>query len=120
MNAPPLLNDSIRLAKYLFCLDAVLGFFSIGTAALYGAANAPDDPWGAFFLLFIPLCGLWALFCYGAYRGLTRRDALTRVVFWISVIGHFPAFPIGTAISGAGIWLWRRVSPQPAAVSRDA
>ncbi len=105
-----LMNDRVRLAKYLFFLDAVVGILGIGGAALYGAAYSSKSAWVAFFPVFIPFSALWALFCYGAYKGLTSPNAFGKVVFWLFVVGHVPAFPVGTAISGACIWLWRGLS----------
>jgi hypothetical protein len=105
-----LMNDRVKLAKYLFSLDAVLGILSIGGAALYGAAYSSKSVWVAFFPVFVPFSALWALFCYGAYKGLTSPNAFSKVVFWLFVVGHVAAFPVGTAISGACIWLWRGLS----------
>lgn len=104
------MGDRIRLAKYLFSLDAVLGILSIGGAALYGAAYSSKSMWAAFLPIFVPFSVLWALFCYGAYKGLTSPNALSKLVFWVFVVGHVFAFPIGTAISAACIWLWRNLS----------
>ena len=104
------MNDRIRVAKYLFSLDAVLGILGIGGAALYGAAYSSKSLWAAFVPIFVPFSALWMLFCYGAYKGLTRPNAFTRLVFWLFVVGHVFAFPVGTAISGACIWLWRDLS----------
>lgn len=104
--------DRIRLAKYLFSLDAVLGILSIGGASLYGAAYSSKSVWAASLPVFLPLSALWALFCYGAYRGLTSPNVFTNLVFWLFVVGHVFAFPIGTATSAACIWLWRGQSPR--------
>lgn len=101
------MNDRIRLAKYLFSLDAALGILAIGGAALYGAAFNPKSGWATFLLILVPFSALWASFCYGAYKGLTGPNAFTRVLFWVFVVGHVFAFPVGTAISGACVWLWR-------------
>ena len=98
-----------RLAKLLFALDAILGVASIGGAALYGATYASGNVWVAFFKVFIPASVLWALFCYGAYKGLTSGNLALKILFWLFVVGHAPAFPVGTAISGACIWLWREL-----------
>ena len=106
------MNDRIRVAKYLFSLDAVLGILAIGVAALYGSVWSSKSVWEAFLPVFVTLSPLWALFCYGAYKGLTRPNAFTRLVFWLFVVGHVFGFPIGTAISGACIWLWRDLSPR--------
>ena len=105
-----LMNDRVRLAKYLFSLDAVLGILSIGGAALYGAAYSSKSLWVAFLPVFVSFSVLWALFCYGAYKGLTSPNAFTKTLFWLFVSGHVVAFPVGTAISGACIWLWRGLS----------
>jgi hypothetical protein len=104
------MNDRVTLAKYLFSLDAVLGILSVGGAALYGAAYSSKSIWVAFFPVFVPFSLLWALFCYGAYKGLTSPNAFSKVIFWLFVVGHVVAFPVGTAISGACIWLWRGLS----------
>lgn len=97
----------MKLAKVLFVLDAGLGILSIVGAALYGAAYASKSAWAAFFSVFLPFAALWVLFCYGAYKGLTTTNAFLKVVFWVSVVGHVFAFPVGTAFSGICIWLWR-------------
>lgn len=97
---------------YLFSLDAVLGILSIGGAALYGAAYSSKPVWAAFLPIFLPFSALWALFCYGAYKGLTSTNAFLNVVFWLFVVGHIVGFPVGTAISGVCIWLWRSLSPR--------
>ena len=106
------MNDRVRLAKYLFSLEAALGILSIGGAALFGAAYSSKSMWLAFPLIFVPFSALWALFCYGAYKGLTSPNVFSNLVFWLFVVGHLFAFPIGTAISGACIWLWRDLSPR--------
>jgi hypothetical protein len=108
------MNDRVRLAKYLFSLDAVLGILGIAGAALYGAAYSSKSVWVAFFPVFVPLSALWALLCYGAYKGLTSPNAFSKIVFWLFVAGHVPAFPVGTAISGACVWLWRDLSTHSA------
>jgi hypothetical protein len=100
-------ENRARLAKLLFSLDAVLGIASIGGASLYGAAYSAGNVWVAFFTTFIPLGLLWALFCYGAYKGLASENVLLRILFWSFVVGHAIAFPVGTAIAGAAVWLWR-------------
>lgn len=104
------LNDRARLARYLFCLDAVLGVFSIGSAVFFGTAYTSASFAEAFFPVFLPFSVLWLLFCYGAYKGLTGRNVFGKLVFWISVIGHFFVFPIGTAFSGVCLLLWRDLS----------
>jgi hypothetical protein len=105
-----LVNDRIRLARYLFTLDALLGILAIGGAALYGAAYSSKSMWASFLLVFVPFSVLWALFCYAAFKGLTKPGALSKIAFWLFVVGHLAAFPIGTAISGACVWLWRNLS----------
>jgi hypothetical protein len=103
------MRDRVRLAKLLFSVDAVLGILSIGGAALYGAAYSSKSLWMAFLPVFVPFSVLWALFCYGAYKGLTSPNAVSKVLFWLFVAGHAVGFPIGTAIAGACIWLWREL-----------
>jgi len=56
--------DRIRVAKFIFSLDAVLGILSVGGAALYGAAYASGNMWTTFFAIFVPFAVLWALICY--------------------------------------------------------
>ena len=107
-----LLEDRIRVAKVMFSLDAVLGILSVGGAALYGAALASGNAWTAFFSTFLPLALLWSVLCYCAYRGLTSEKAVLKVVFWVYVVGNVFAFPVGTAISGISIWLWRDLKTQ--------
>ena len=105
------MNDRTRVAKYLFSLDAVLGILSIGGAALYGAAYSSKSIWVAFFPVFVPLAVLWAVLCYGGYKGLKSSNVFLTLLFWLLVVGHFFAFPVGTAFSLACIWLWRDLSP---------
>src|SRR5262252_720972 len=97
------------LSKFTFTLDAILGILSVGGAALYGAALTSGNPWVAFFAVFVPCSALWALFCYGAYKGLTSENAALEVVFWLYVVGNFFVFPVGTVIAGVSIWLWREL-----------
>ena len=106
-----LLSDRRRLAKYLFVLDTVLGIVSIGGAAIFGATYSSHGFWLTVLPIFVPSSVLWALFCYGAYKGLTSPNAFTRLLFWLFVVGHVFAIPVGTAISGACIWLWRKLPP---------
>ena len=106
------MKNPLRLAKYLFYLDAVLGIISIGGAALYGAAYSSKSLWAAFLPIFLPFSALWVLFCYGAYRGLTGPNVFAKLMFWLFVLGHAIAFPVGTAIAGVAVWLWREASPR--------
>lgn len=101
------LSDRIKVAKFVFSLDALLGILSIGGAALYGAAYSSGNVWLAFLPIFVPFSVLWALFCYGAYRGLTSDNVILKSVFWLNVVGNAFGFPVGTAIAGVCIWLWR-------------
>lgn len=100
-------SNRARLAKALFSLDAVLGVLTIGGAALYGAAWSSGSAWGAFLATFLPASALWLAVCYGAYRGLASDRAAPGLVFWLYVAGNAIAFPVGTAIAGASVWLWR-------------
>ena len=103
------MNDRVRLAKYLFFLDAVLGILSIGGAALYGSAYSSKSVWVAFFPVFVPFSTLWALFCYGAYKGLTSPNAFSqscvlaiwsRGMFLPSQLGlQFPAHASGFGVA---------------------
>jgi hypothetical protein len=106
------MDNLIRAAKFVFSLDAVLGILSVGAAALYGAALTSGNAWTAFFSIFVPLAVLWALFCYGAYKGLTSAKAVLKFVFWLNVVGNVFGFPVGTAIAGVSIWLWRDIRKQ--------
>jgi hypothetical protein len=100
------------LAKLVFSLDAVLGILSIGGAALYGASFSSANVWTAFLVIFVPLAVLWASFCYGAYKGLTSEKTVLKIVFWAYVVGNVFGFPVGTAIAGVSIWLWRDLRRQ--------
>jgi len=102
----------VRVAQFVFSLDAVLGILSIGGAALYGAALSSGKAWTAFLAIFVPFALLWSLFCYGAYKGLTSEKAALKFVFWSNVVGNVFGFPVGTAIAGVSIWLWRDVRKQ--------
>jgi hypothetical protein len=106
------LNNRLGVAKFVFALDAVLGILSVGGAALYGAALSSGEVWGAFLAIFVPCSVLWASFCYCAYRGLTSENAILKFVFWLYVAGNLFAFPVGTAIAGISIWLWRDLRKQ--------
>jgi hypothetical protein len=97
------------VAQLVFSLDAVLGIFAVGGAALYGATFTSGNVWTAFFATFVPFAALWTLFCYGAYKGLTGKNAVLKIVFWSHVVGNVFVFPVGTAISGVSIWLWREL-----------
>ena len=101
------IDDRIKVAKFLFSLDAVLGILGIGGAALYGAAWSSGNVWTTSLAIFVPFAVLWSLFCYCAYKGLTSENAVLKFMFWLFVVGHIFAFPVGTAISGVAIWLWR-------------
>lgn len=106
-----IIQDRGLLARLLFGIEGVIGAFGIGAAAFYGAAMTTGNAWVAFFGILIPFLPLWALFCYGAYRGLTSDNLFQRVLFWLFVTGHVFVFPVGTVISGALIWLrreWRK------------
>lgn len=109
------LDDRIRVARVLFGLDAVSGVLSVGGAALYGAALASGNPWVAFWSTLVPFALLWVLICWCAYRGLTSGGAVFQVVFWLFVVGHLFAFPVGTAVAGLCIWLWRELRTPAAA-----
>jgi hypothetical protein len=102
-------NDPIRLAQVVFALDAVLGILAIGGAALFGAAYSSGSVWTSFLSVFVPLSALWTLFCYLAYKGLTSDNLVLKAVFWLNVVGNAIGFPVGTAIAGASIWLWREL-----------
>ena len=104
--------NRIRVAKFVFSLDAVLGILSVGGAALYGVALTSGNKWTAFFAPFVPIAALWALFCYLAYKGLTSENAVLKFVFWLNVVGNVFGFPVGTAIAGVSIWLWRDIRKQ--------
>jgi len=106
------MNSRIRVAKFVFSLDAVLGILSIGGAALYGAAFTSGKAWTAFVAIFLPFAVLWSSFCYWAYKGLTSEKAVLKFVFWSYVVGNVFGFPVGTAIAGVSIWLWRDLRKQ--------
>ena len=104
--------NRLHVAKLVFSLDAVLGVLSVGGAALYGAAYTSENVWTAFLPIFVPFSVLWALFCYWAYKGLTSEKAVLKAVFWSYVVGNVFSFPVGTAIAGVSIWLWRDLRKQ--------
>jgi hypothetical protein len=113
------MDSRIRVAQFVFALDAGLGILSVGGAALYGAALTSGNALTAFVSTFVPFSVLWALFCYWAYKGLTSQKAVLKFVFWSYVVGNVFGFPVGTAISGVSIWLWRdlrrhNIRPVPA------
>ena len=106
------MDNRIRVAKFVFSLDAVLGILSVGGAALYGATWTSGNYWTAVFASFVSFAVLWALFCYWAYKGLTSEKAVLKFVFWSYVVGNVFGFPVGTAIAGVSIWLWRDLRKQ--------
>jgi hypothetical protein len=106
------MNNRTRVAKFMFSLDAVLGILSVGGAALYVAALTAGEAWTAFLAIFVPFAVLWSLFCYWAYKGLTSEKAVLKFVFWSYVVGNVFGFPVGTAIAGVSIWLWRDLRKQ--------
>jgi hypothetical protein len=109
------MNTRLRLARFMFALDALLGVLAVGDACLCGAAHARHaDLWPIFISVFVPLSLLWSLSCYLAYHGLTGRNAVLAFIFWIHVVLNVFAFPIGTAIAGTSVWLWRESRKQDA------
>lgn len=106
------MSDRITMAKVLFSVDAVLGTLSAGGAALYGAAYSSGNVWTVFLTIFLPSAMLWCFFCYLAFKGLTSQNPVLKAVFWLFVIGHVFLFPVGTAIAGVSIWLWRELRKQ--------
>ena len=106
------LEDRIRVAKVLFGFDAVSGALSVAGAALYGAALGSGNAWLTFLGILVPFALLWSLICWCAYRGLTTGGIGFQVVFWLFVAGHLFAFPVGTAIAGLCLWLWRELHPR--------
>lgn len=108
---PGLLADRVWLARVLFSIDAVLGILVAGAAALSGAAWTSANPRQVFVAILIPLAIIWIAVCYGAYKGVTTRRPVLLAVFWVCVIVNLPTFPIGTAIAGASVWLWRELKP---------
>lgn len=109
----------IRVAKVVFALDGALGLLAVGGAALFGVAYSSGDPWAAFFAVFVPFGLLWILFCYLAYQGLTGGNVILNIVFWLFVAGNVFGFPVGTAIAGVCIWLWRELRKRPIGPTPD-
>lgn len=89
-----------------------MGIMSVGAGALYNAALTSGNVWVAFFVIFVPFGGMWALICYWAYKGLTSEKAVLRFVFWSYVVANVFVFPVGTAIAGVALWLWRDLRKQ--------
>lgn len=101
-------NDRERRWVLLaFSLGAVLGMVGVVQGALFAAATAPGRPWLGFFVVLLLGGSLWLCFTYGAYKGFSTSNALLKGVFWLFVVFHIFVFPIGTAIAGGLIWLWR-------------
>lgn len=110
--------DRVRVAKVMFSLDAVLGILTVGAACLFAAAynrHAPVLP--LILTVFVPLALLWSSICYGAYKGLTSEIAALKFVFWLYVVVNAIGFPVGTAIAGVSIWLWRELKNTPPAAA---
>lgn len=103
------LEDRIRVAKFVYFLDAFMGILSIGGAALYGAAFSSGNVWTTSLTIFVPCAVLWSLFCYAAYKGLTSESAALKCVFWVHVVGNALGFPVGTVIAGVSVWLRREL-----------
>jgi hypothetical protein len=101
-----------RVAQFVFALDAVLGTMAVGGASLYVAAFSSGNVWKAFFATFVPFTVVWTLICYGAYKGLASDQVILKFVFWGYVVGNVFVFPVGTAIAGVSIWLWRDLRKQ--------
>ena len=100
--------NRITVAQIVFSLDAVLGILTVAAACLFAAAynrHAPVLP--LVLTVFLPLALLWSSICYGAYKGLTSEKAVLKFVFWLYVVVNAIGFPVGTAIAGVSIWLWR-------------
>jgi hypothetical protein len=106
------MKSRVRVAKFVFSLDAILGILSIGGAALYLAALTSGNAGTAFVAIFVPFAVLWSSFCYWAYKGLTSEKAVLKFVFWSYVVGNVFGFPVGTAVAGVSIWLWRDLRRQ--------
>lgn len=107
-----LLNDRLRLGRFLFGADAVLGVGTIAAASLYGAALSSGSEKIGFAGTFVPLAATWVLFCRLAYAGLTSERLVLQCLFWVHVVGHFFALPVGTLIAGASVWIWRDLRHQ--------
>ena len=100
--------DRVTVARFIYSLDAFLGILAVAGACLYGAAYNPHaSVWTIVLTTFVPFSALWAAFCYGAYKGLASDNAFLKFMFWFHVGCNVFAFPIGTAIAGVAIWLWR-------------
>ena len=105
--------NRIKVARFMFSIDAVLGILAVGAACLFGAAYNRHAPLLPIFLtIFLPLAVLWSLLCYGAYKGLTSEKFILKIVFWFHVACNVLSFPIGTAVAGVSIWLWRDLRNQ--------
>ncbi|MSR11406.1 MAG: hypothetical protein EXR84_06340 [Gammaproteobacteria bacterium] len=99
-------HERVRVAQAVFSLNAVLGILTIGGAALYAAAFTSENAWTAFFVTLVPFLVLWALFCYGAYKGLTSANTILKFVLWSYIAWNVFTFPAGTIIAGVTFWLW--------------
>ena len=109
------MNHPMRVAKIVFSVGAVLGIVAVGAACLFGAAYNRHAPLQPIILnIFLPFSVLWTLFCYCAYRGLTSANVVLKAAFWVFVALNVFAFPVGTAIAGMSIWLWRDLGKQDA------
>jgi hypothetical protein len=106
------MKSRVRVATFVFSLDAILGIVSIGGAALYLAAFTSGNAWTTFVAIFVPFAVLWSSFCYWAYKGLTSEKTVLKFVFWSYVVMNLFGFPVGTAIAGVSIWLWRDLRRQ--------
>ena len=105
----------IRIARFTFSFDAVLGVLAVAGACLYAAAyNRHAAVWPLILTVFVPFSLLWSLFCYGAYKGLTSERTALKFVFWCHVVLNAFSFPIGTVIAGVSIWLWRGLGKREA------
>ena len=101
------IRNRLLVTRLVFFLGAAVGILSIGGAALYGATFSSANVWQAFLTTFVPCAALWALFCYAAYQGFSSRNPILKCVFWLYVVFNVFVFPVGTAIAGVSVWLWR-------------
>jgi hypothetical protein len=108
------MNNPTRVAKVVFSIGAVLGILAVGAACLFGAAYNRHAPLLPIVLnIFLPFSVLWSVFSYCAYRGLTSTNVLLKLAFWLFVALNVFGFPVGTAIAGVAIWLWRDLRANP-------
>ena len=105
-------QGKLKIARIAYLANMLLGAASAGFIA-YLAVSFPNGKWpesddaiSIFSIIFITITLLWAIFSYGAYKGLTSNNIALKIIFWVHTIWNLVTFPIGTAIAAICIYIW--------------